>query len=135
MAPYRKRMITDFTTQSPQTSSPFLGLPAEIRNTIYKYLSSTTNVSYTLHTASQSRPMPGGKANPWSLECKPSPPSHLLVCKQMYVESIGLLYAHATFAFRTHRALVRWLVNVPWRLRDLVQQIEGPPSVQDDFRK
>lgn len=114
-----------------------MALPAELRNRIHAYVSATTKLSYTPRTGRQTH-LPGnvkkgGLRHFWTNEGKPSAPGHILACKQMYLESIGLLYDNASFGFRTVRALDEWFVRVPLHLQELVEEVRGPESVQDWF--
>ncbi|KAK4618035.1 hypothetical protein CLAFUW4_12211 [Fulvia fulva] len=89
-----------YTLQEPK--SPFLKLPAEIRNVIYTDLfqdqEARIRPDYTL-------------------------PGLLTSCKQLYTEAIGLYYNLTTFRCLDETSTISWLIHLPRPFLDLVPEV------------
>lgn len=88
------------TTLSPPPPSLFLRLSPELRNQIYHHI-------YTSSVLKLSTDNPGLP----------------LACKQIYHETIDLLYASTAFYIEDWSTLLRWLKNIPPLRRCLITEI------------
>lgn len=118
----------DFTTRTEQTSSLLLTLPAELRNRIFELAASTTTITWKKRAAlspdTRADPIKAGEKAPEIFDGKPSAPGYILCCKQVYLDSIEVLYANATFSFETRDSLRNWNGQIEKGKLDLVKEIE-----------
>lgn len=84
MAPNKKNTVQNSTYVAQ--SSPLLLLCPETRNRIFEFVCEGTVMQYQRMTGSQ----PAYHEVENYFDGKPEPPGFLLVCKQLYYESIGV---------------------------------------------
>ncbi|KAI8934120.1 hypothetical protein NX059_008879 [Plenodomus lindquistii] len=105
-----QNQIPRLETQSNQTNSPLFRLPAELRNTIYKFALQDAIVSFTLerHSTSPSENQIAAEERMSNLKrpCGQTP-SLLFACRQMYHEARPLVFSHCAFHFEDN------LINDP----------------------
>lgn len=79
----------DFEHLATQSASKLMSLPPELRNRIFEIVSLETTINYAWSWRGASRP--------YSRHRLTIAPGHVLACKQLYLESIDVLYANASF--------------------------------------
>ncbi|KAK4494240.1 hypothetical protein PRZ48_014538 [Zasmidium cellare] len=98
--------------KQPKAKATLLSLPRELRDIIYEYAFSGTEV----HVYSNSSPYP------------PQKPGLPLACKQLFAETIELYYKHSIFIvgnrFPFDSAAAVWFVGLPKKNRDAIQDIQ-----------
>jgi len=105
--------------------SPFLRLPAEVRNAVYQFALSGQTVSSILHrsAATTTSPPLARRVDDASLR-RPHRFSLLRVCRQIFIETAVLLYRLSTFRFNDSTNLLLWLNNISAWESVLVQSVE-----------
>lgn len=95
--------------QHPAQQSRLLNLPAELRLKIYEYVFEGHIISIRERN---------GRFG------KPSPPSLLPTCKQIYTEAVDIFYACATFSFNYYEVTRTALSLLPSSRRKMVQGLQ-----------
>ncbi|KAJ4350768.1 hypothetical protein N0V95_004445 [Ascochyta clinopodiicola] len=125
-----KKMVSDMNVETKRNmkKSPFLRLPAELRNRIYGLI--FTGQTYRFNGQTQNLSAENRQAyRVYAASNKPLAP--LRVCRQMYYEAKNLPYTTSTFAFATFDFVSLfdlWNFAVGWNPNPFLDCLESLPA-------